>query len=189
MRWGLIAVIVLFVGIGTHDLATKNDHSKPSEPRHAAASSRQVRVASSGISYPASWQEAKLISLSSEQIGVISEAARTDPAVSLSVREVKGVLTKDFNIQDLPSEVVTSLEHGVDGFSLSHQGLIKIGTYQAVNIGYMAFDSNHVKYANDMFIVPTPQKTFYITYHGSEEDLSKVGADISQINLSVSQLQ
>lgn len=174
----IIILVLAVVGLGIYTAFHK------SKVDQSGTQEEKVQIAPSGIVYPDGWEEATEITASNKESGVISEASHTNPDVKVLVREEAAKLPKGSDISKLPDTIVAGLDDGLEGFTLVSKEVIKIGDYDAINVKYTDLDANQIKHTSEMFVMPTPKNTFYITYR-SNKDFSELKDDIAKINQSV----
>jgi hypothetical protein len=176
---GLIAILLLAViGLGIYVVFHKNSSYE------ALVTEEKVQIAPSGIAYPDGWTEATEITASNKDAGVVAEASHTNPDVKVVVREQETTLPNNFDISGFPDVIVAKLEDTQEEFKSISKEVIKIGSYDVVRVKYTDLDANQVKHTSEMFVVPTPKKTFYINYRSSK-DFSELNNDIAKINQSI----
>ncbi len=174
----IIILVLAVVGLGIYTAFHK------SKVDQSGTQEEKVQIAPSGIVYPDGWEEATEITASNKESGVISEASHTNPDVKVLVREEAAKLPKGSDISKLPDTIVAGLDDGLEGFTLVSKEVVKIGDYEAINVKYTDLDANQIKHTSEMFVVPTPKNTFYITYR-SNKDFPELKDDIAKINQSV----
>ncbi len=126
-----------------------------------------------------------MISKTDQQAGVFTEANLNTDTTKVIMRKAPGNLSKNFDIQTLPDQVVTSLKSGVPGFKLINKSIVQLQSYDTAKIDYTRTNSSNQKtYRDEMFIVPTQHSTFYITYSADLPDLNSLQNDINAINTS-----
>jgi hypothetical protein len=173
------AVAVVIVGVVAYKMGAKGATGEQ-QPEV-----KYVSVKKSGITYPSSWTEAKQITAIEKESGVTSIATKGNPKTRVIVRDVEGELAADFDIKKLPDQIAEQLEDEVDSFTLVSKGTTKYGTSDAVKIEYTQLNLDDQKvYEVSMFIVPTAEKTYYITY-STDEGASKISKDIAAINAAI----
>jgi hypothetical protein len=179
----LVAIVLVIVGIVMFNKTKADTNTKDQNPSSQVT---KIAVPPSGVVYPSGWQEAKEINSTNKQNGVISEATRNNPTALVVVRETIGSLEKDFDIKKQPDLVAASLQKELNGFKLISKSVTKVGSYDSVKINYTAPAPDELQYETAMFIIPTPNKTFYVTYQ-SPEDEAEISKDIATINQAIVQ--
>lgn len=178
-------VLVLSVAlVGVTIFAFTRDQKPENQ---TAALPPRVTIAPSGIKYPSSWAEASSIATSEKELGVTSVATKGEPTTKVIVRESNGDLSKGLDQEKLPDQIASNLGQQVEGFKLVEKRTLKIDKHDAIKVEYTQLSPGDQKvYRYVMFIVPTTQKTYYITY-SSAEDLAKISSDITTINQAIMQ--
>jgi hypothetical protein len=145
----------------------------------------QVTLTPSGIDYPAGWTEASEIAVSEKESGVTSVATKETPEARAIIREVSGERAPDFDISTLPGEIEKALSEEIEGFRLVQKRTVKVGGNDAVKVAYTQLSNEDQQiYHYEMYIIPTSQKTYYITY-STPDDIGQISGDITKVNQSL----
>ncbi len=172
-----LAIIILILLLVFRNNNNKNQQSSTSN-------TTRVTIAPSGMKYPVGWREVSQISLADKDAGIVSEAARSNPAGEVILRVVEGNLAKNFDINTLPSQIVAKLRNNLSGFVLVSNDTVSLGKDQAVRITYKDSSGQQV-YEHTQYSVPTANKTFYFTISAKKADFKKLSGDISKLSAAL----
>jgi hypothetical protein len=173
----ILAIVILgFIGLRMNH-AHHNKHTQQANKSAALT----VAIAPSGIKYPTGWYELSRINPIDKQAGVVSAANHTHPVSQVIVRVADGALPSNFDIKTLPAETVNKLKSSLMGFKLTSDGTTSVGNNQAVSITYTTSDSR-TTYEYTELIVPTANKSFYLTISAKQADFQKSTNDLSKIS-------
>lgn len=175
----LVVIAMIVVGFAAYEIGNRHS-SETNNQSSSTASVQKVAIAPSGMKYPSGWQEAQQIPQADKDDGVVSEAGRANPTANVVVRVVSGQLDKNFDIKTLPDQTVASLKAGLGGFSLVSKDIVKLGKHDAVSITYK-INVGDTTLENTVIIVPTANKTFYVTFAAKPGDFAKITNDIKAI--------
>ena len=133
------------------------------------------------VSYPAGWQE-QALNDAERAVGILLRLSRTSPDAAVFVRTIIGVLEEGFQIQTLGDEVSRSLGASLKGFELVSQGVVSLGSLEAVEVRYTQKDEGDNKlYEALLVVIPTPQQTFFLTFRSLEKDFSQVESEAKEL--------
>jgi hypothetical protein len=106
--------------------------------------------------------------------------AKTNPDTSFILRVLSGKLSKSFDIKTLPDQIAKTFSSQKPGSTITSKKVITVGKYKAVQILYSFQGDDY-----SMSVLPTPSKTFYMTFWAKQGELANSGIEINQINSAV----
>ncbi len=115
--------------------------------------------------------------------GVIFKAGRQDPFVTAIVRKLDGQLDKEVKVEELPSKLEEALKDSLEEYLTLEKKVVKLDGYDAAKLTYRQTNGDK-KIGNILYVVPTSDKTYYLTFTSDEDQISKVGQDCYQFTLN-----
>lgn len=134
---------------------------------------------SAAIKFPSSWSR-KPAESGDEKAGVLMRLERTEPEASFLLRRIFGRIEAPLNVAKLEEETETALRDQVPGFVLVEKGAQKRGDQDIVRIDYIQGQQPSTFRAL-LLVVPTSDRTFYLTFRSIADDRAKVAPDYEQI--------
>lgn len=177
----LLAVIAVLLVLLV--LKNNNDNNNNNAQNTTTNKTKTVTIAPSGMKYPIGWQELSQISLDDKNTGVVSEAVHNNPDAQVIIRIDNNLLAQDFNINSALSETVAKLKGSLNRFNLVKKEIVQIGKNPAISITYKDLISNQI-YESNQLIVPTQNKTFYLTIFAKEPNFGLLMSAVDKIKVA-----
>lgn len=134
---------------------------------------------SAAIRFPSSWTR-KPAETGDEKAGVLMRLERSQPQASFLLRRIFGKIEVPLNAGKLEEETEKALHDQVPGFVLVEKGTQKRGDQEIVRIDYIQ-GKDQSSFRALLLLVPTSDRSFYLTFRASSNDHANVAADYDQI--------
>lgn len=117
-----------------------------------------------------------------KKAGIIARQKKSQPEATLIFRKIPGKLDDKVDINKLPDEIVASFTKTLTNFTLIDKKVVDVGGFQTVLIHYKMTGSKEGTLENEIFVIPTANQTFYLTYGAKEADFAQLEGDINTLN-------
>jgi hypothetical protein len=183
---GLIVVVAaLLVGAGVlvgraGDSTTAAKTTTPGATAGAkAAAPSDVSAVLSAFSYPKAWTSETLTG-ADQQVGIALRLKRTGPDGSFIARRLDGKLAQPFEMAPLASTTEQGLKDAIKDFKLVRTEQLRAGSQDYLRITYLQTQQPSA-FTNQLVVVPTADRTFFLTFRSAEADWAKVDLDAQQM--------
>ena len=131
------------------------------------------------IPVPAGWQTQE-VRQDEKNAGVFMKLQRVNPQSNAIIRGVPSELEANFNINDLPGKLASSLKDSIEGFTLVNQGITQTGSHQAAEIRYQEKSAAQKQvYETLMIVIPTAHQSFYLVFRAPSSNYQQVENDFA----------
>jgi hypothetical protein len=172
-----VVVAVLLVSAGVL-LGRAGSDSSPATGAKAAAPS-DVRAVLAGFSYPKAWAPDAL-SGADQQVGIALKLKRAGPDASFMARRLDGKLAQPFEMAPLAATTEQGLKNAIKDFRLIRTEQLRAGAQDYLRITYLQLQQP-AAFTNQLVVVPTAERTFFLTFRSAEADWAKVDSDAEQM--------
>lgn len=132
------------------------------------------------LSYPAGWDELP-VSKADEETGVLLKLRRADPPAEFQLRGVVGQVDDSITIEALARQTEKALKSELEGLESVKASTTTIGGTELAHLRYVQQEEGDPRFLNDMYILPTANQTFYLTFRYREATEKDLAADRSAI--------
>lgn len=179
-----VVVAVLLVGAGVLFGRSGNDPAPAATSNSVATTAGPSDV--SGVlddfSYPKAWT-AETLSKADQQVGIALKLQRTGPDGSFIARRLDGRLAQPFEMAGLAATTEQGLKEAIKDFRLVRTEQLRAGDQDYLRITYLQAQQP-AAFANQLVVVPTAERTFFLTFRSADADWAKVDADAQQMAAS-----
>ena len=144
-----------------------------------AASAASAEGNSAAINFPSSWSR-KPAEAGDEKAGVLMRLERSQPQASFLLRRIFGRIATPLDVEKLKEDTEKALHDQVPGFVLVEKNAQKLGDQDIVRIDYIQGQEAN-PFRAVLLVVPTSDRTFYLTFRASSNEHAKVTPDYDQI--------
>jgi hypothetical protein len=142
-------------------------------PGAQAAAPSDVSAVLSAFSYPNADQ----------QVGIALKLQRTGPDGSFIARRLDGKLAQPFEMAPLAATTEQGLKDAIKDFKLVRTEQLRAGTQDYLRITYLQ-TQQPMAFTNQLVVVPTAERTFFLTFRSAEADWAKVDVEAQQMAAS-----
>ncbi len=178
-----VVVAVLLVGAGVL-FGRAGGNSSPAAatgaaPGAKAAAPSDVTAVLAAFSYPKTWAP-ETLSGADQQVGIALKLKRTGPDGSFMARRLDGKLAQPFEMAPLAATTEQGLKNAIKDFELVRTEQLRAGAQDYLRITYLQAQQP-AGFTNQLVVVPTAERTFFLTFRSAEADWAKVDADAQQM--------
>jgi hypothetical protein len=183
---GLVVVVaVLLVGAGVL-FGRAGGGSKPAAATAAATGAKaaapsDVSAVLAAFSHPDAWAS-ETLSKADQQVGVALKLKRTGPDASFMARRLDGKLAQPFEMAPLAATTEQGLKNAIKDFKLVRTEQLRAGAQDYLRITYL--QAQPAAFTNQLVVVPTAERTFFLTFRSAAADWAAVEADAQQMAAS-----
>ena len=139
----------------------------------------QTNEDAAAIQFPAPWHRIPA-EAADEKAGVLLRLERAEPEAGFLLRRILGRIEPPVDPEQLADETEAALQKEVEGFVLLEKSVLKRGAQDIVSLDYIQGKDRNTFRAL-LLVVPTSDRTFYLTFRGPSASHSQVRPEYDQI--------
>lgn len=176
---GVAAVVAVggFSYVILRDQGSK-DSTTPSVNRQSPGNG-QASEDAAAIQFPAPWTRIPA-EAADEKAGVLLRLQRAEPEAGFLLRRILGRIEPPLDPEKLADETEAALQKEVEGFVLLEKSVLKRGAQKIVSLDYIQ-GKDRSTFRALLLVVPTSDRTFYLTFRGPSGSHSQVRPEYDKI--------